>query len=358
METILKDLEKTKKLLTSIQEITNIFVSVKDEDMFKEVLKIVLKVMESEYGIFGYVDEDGSSIFAAISDGVWARCDVINKLHRIHKNKWTGQWGICLATKEVVVNNDGPFKVPEGHVTIDRSMAIPIIFKGKSIGHFTIANKKSNYTEDDVNLMKWISHWIAPVLNARVQQQIVAKQKEDAELKLGKVKTALFDMLNYANMYTIILDEKMNIRYINWSLAKALGFNNEFEPIGRCWNDFLPKTMVDNIALIHKTIIDGSDPDKYREVMSDIITLTGRQITVKWFNTKINHEYNWTFSFGLPSNEPLEKTEEAIRAYYRDILEKDRTMIQSMRELLTSSLKSEDMGVCQPSFDVTVEGMV
>jgi hypothetical protein len=346
MDSILKDLDKTKKLLTTIQQITNVFVTVRDEDMFNEVLKLVLKIMESEYGIFGYVDEDGSSVFAAISDGVWERCDIINKLHRLHKNKWTGNWGICLSTKETIVDNKGPFKVPEGHVKINRSMAVPIVFKGKSIGHFTIANKTTDYTEDDVSLMKWISHWIAPVLNARIQQQITLKQKEDIELRLGKVKNALFDMLNYANMYTIILDENLNIRYINWSLSKALGFSSEFEPIGKCWLDFVPRSFADNVKVIHKTIIDAAEPDKYKEVVSDIISITGTQITVKWFNTKINHEYNWTFSFGLPSNEPLEITEETIRAYYRDILDKDRTMIQSMRELLTSSLKDDH--ICQP----------
>jgi len=348
MDTILRDLEQTKKLISAIRDLTNIFVISKNTDLFSEVLSLVLHTMHSEYGIFGYIDNDGAGCYAAITDGIWKECTVQTNLNKMHPDKWVGTWGKCLRTQEVVIDNTGPFKTPEGHVLIKRVISVPITFQKKCIGHFTIANKQSDYDQDDISLMKWIAYWIAPVLSSKIKEEMMLKEKQTMQGKLAKVKNALFDMLNYANMYTLILDEHMNIRYINWSLSKVLGFETEDEPIGKCWLDFVPKSVSENLSFIHTVVITGDEPDKYREVVSDILTLDGKQRTVKWFNTKINHDYNWSFSFGMPVDEPLEITEESIRSYYRDIIEKDRTMIQSMREILTTDYLKNGVDVCNP----------
>jgi hypothetical protein len=51
-----------------------------------------------------------------------------------------------------------------------------------------------------------------------------------------------------------------------------------------------------------------------------------------------------TFSMGLKLIQETEAivTEESIRSYYKDIIEKDRTMIQSLRDVVMNGIKFDD----------------
>jgi hypothetical protein len=165
------------------------------------------------------------------------------------------------------------------------------------------------------------------------------KELKDTKLQLQQFKDqtlflrkALWDMLNYAKMYVVILDPDMKIKLINYSLATALGFENEKQPLERCWEDFVPSDTKQLISQSHNKLA-FSRGMKLTEVINEIQTLDKQRILVKWFNIPINSEYNMTLSFGLPrSNKPVELTGESIRSYYTDILERDKTMIEAMKE--------------------------
>lgn len=168
-------------------------------------------------------------------------------------------------------------------------------------------------------------------------------QKELTELKLEakSLRKAVWDMLNYAQMYVVILDRDMNIVLINYSLSTALGFKNEKEPIGRCWGDFIPPEGQDLVYVIHQKLAFEQD-NSYREVTNEILTMDGEKILVKWFNIPINSQFNMTFSFGLPRlDTPLIISEDAVRAYYHDILHRDKTMIKSIRDSLVAQKRVE-----------------
>jgi PAS domain S-box-containing protein len=170
------------------------------------------------------------------------------------------------------------------------------------------------------------------------------KELEETKKELERTKNAIWDMMNYSTMYVLILDSNMHIKFINWSLAIALGFQNEEEPIGRCWLDFIPEDHRKSIAEIHNSIKTNLD-EKYREVVNDIQCTNGDIMTVKWFNTKINRDHEWTFSFGLLMEATTQVTEESIRSYYHDILKKDRTAILSLRDKI---LGDSNIDVCEP----------
>lgn len=145
------------------------------------------------------------------------------------------------------------------------------------------------------------------------------------------LQKAIWDMLNHANMYVVLLDDKMNIKLINYSLATKLGFKDENEAIGECWLNFIKKEERLKIETIHKDITN-SPKSKFIEHQNEIITKGGENILIKWFNIPINSEYHMTFSFGLPKTIPAEITEDSIRSYYREIIEKDKTMIKTLKE--------------------------
>lgn len=165
--------------------------------------------------------------------------------------------------------------------------------------------------------------------------------------EVKKLRKTIFNMLNYANMFVLVLDEIMTIRYSNNSLAKTLGFETYKDILGKCWIDFLTKDEVKAVKAIHRVIADGENWEKYREFRNYIQPLRGEPIMVHWFNSHINTEYNWSFSFGLRKDQkPTMVTMDSIRDYYRDIVEYDRTMIEAMR----NEIVEKETDTCEPTF--------
>lgn len=168
------------------------------------------------------------------------------------------------------------------------------------------------------------------------------KELDDLKVETSSLRKAVWDMLNYAQMYVVILDKDMNVVLMNYSLAIALGFKDEKEPIGRCWADFIPVEGKDLVYVVHNKLAFEQDL-AYREVMNEIQTLSGDKLLIKWFNIPINSNFNMTFSIGLPKlAEPIHVSEEAVRAYYADILERDKTMIKSIKDSITGLQYNSD----------------
>jgi len=166
--------------------------------------------------------------------------------------------------------------------------------------------------------------------------EVLKEELNKKLLETESLKKAIWDILNYTNMFVLLLDREMNIKLINWNLATTLGFENEKEPLGRCWLDFINPDDHTEAKIIHSGLVRLlSDRRKnLRETIMDIVTNNQTIISVKWYNTVINSGFNMVFSFGVKRSSLNEETEESIRSYYRDIIEKDRTMITSMKDIV------------------------
>jgi hypothetical protein len=152
---------------------------------------------------------------------------------------------------------------------------------------------------------------------------------ENLKAENEAIKKAVWDILNYLNAFVVLLDKNMNIRLANWSLSTKLGFENEKDLINKCWLDFIKPEEKDMISKMYSHMLNFSD-DKYKEVITEIISIKGKSIVVKWFNIVANHGLNMLFSIGVPSEMPEEENEDSVRAYYRDIIDKDKTLINSL----------------------------
>ena len=69
-------------------KIANIFLNpASDEEMFNEVLRVVIEVMESKYGVVGYIDEDGALVVPSMSRHIWDKCRVPDKTFIFERDK-------------------------------------------------------------------------------------------------------------------------------------------------------------------------------------------------------------------------------------------------------------------------------
>jgi len=166
-----KSLLESEKKLRIQNQIANIFLTKSDEDMYGEILSIVLDIMESKFGVFGYIDEQGDLVCPSMTRDIWDQCQISDKTIVFPENTWGESiWGNGLRTGLSAYSNK-PFKVPEGHVPVDRCLTAPITYQRKSIGLLTVANKSNDYTEPDKQLLEEIAEHVAPVLNARIEKE-------------------------------------------------------------------------------------------------------------------------------------------------------------------------------------------
>jgi PAS domain S-box-containing protein len=182
----------------------------------------------------------------------------------------------------------------------------------------------------------------------RVMDRRIEDRRKNLALLQDQVKelrSIIFNMLNYTNMYILVLDQQMLIKFINNSLANDLGYDKFDDLLGKCWLDFIDENDKETIKIIHTSIANGYENWKtYKEFQNEINGKDGEKINVCWFNSHINTDYNWTFSFGI-KKEIETHSIDSIRDYYQDIISKDRVMISAMRDVIGLKNKKEDFCV-------------
>ena len=176
-----KRLNKSEKALLIKNNISNVFLTVPSEKMYEKVLEIILKVTESKYGLFGYIDQKNILVCPSLTKDMWDVCQVENKRIEFPHKIWSRIWGNALIEKKSFYSSKLT-RLPEGHVKLKNAVATPIVFKAKSIGLLMIGEKASNYTKKDISILEDIASFIAPVLESRLQNEFAeAKRKKYEE---------------------------------------------------------------------------------------------------------------------------------------------------------------------------------
>lgn len=217
-------LRESERHLRISDQINNIFLAYPDEKMYEEILEVILKVMESEYGTFGYFDEQGAFVAPAVTKKIyWDKCNVPEKDIIFQKGAFGGIWGKSTKEKKTLLDNDGPFNTPEGHIPIENTIVTPITFHNEVISAIHLANKPNGYDEEDKEMLTTIADQIAPVLYARLQRDKQEKERKRAEESLTESKEELRTIVDSAPVQIWYKDRDNKIIRVNQAGADAFG---------------------------------------------------------------------------------------------------------------------------------------
>ncbi|MHC4538974.1 MAG: PAS domain S-box protein [Planctomycetota bacterium] len=196
---IMRDVTEAKRAEEKLQQehreiwlanrILEMFVNETGKTLYDKVLGLLLEAMKSQYGVFGYVDEQSSLICPTMSR-VFDECEMADKCVCYTRDNWKGLWSRALLEKRTLYTNDPPV-IPTGHMPIRNNLATPILFQGEVVGLFNFANKAGGYTEQDRRFIEAMAARIAPVLYAWVQRELREKEREQAEVALRETKNEL-----------------------------------------------------------------------------------------------------------------------------------------------------------------------
>jgi PAS domain S-box-containing protein len=164
--------KRVKAQLAAQARIAEIFLSVQDENIYEEILKLILDDLHSSLGLFGLIDEDGGLEVPSMTQEVWHMCQMPGKTTRFPRETWgESTWARALKEKRTIYSNELSATTPPGHIHICRHICLPILFQGEPLGLFVVANKETDYTKDDVRALENIANHVAPILSARLQRQ-------------------------------------------------------------------------------------------------------------------------------------------------------------------------------------------
>jgi two-component system cell cycle sensor histidine kinase/response regulator CckA len=187
-----KEVRESQEALALRDRVARLFLTVSDDEMYSQVLQVILEVLESKYGVFGYIDENGDMVVPTMTRDVWEECRVQEKTLRFLRDAWgDSTWPRCIREKRPIYSNELSARAPRGHIPMFRHISMPILHKGEAVGLFQVANKETDYDEEDIQKLQTIADYIGPILHARLQREREETRRRRAEKALRKANEEL-----------------------------------------------------------------------------------------------------------------------------------------------------------------------
>lgn len=205
---------QSERRLAITNQIAEVFLTVPDEEMYADVLEIVLQALESPHGVFGYINEEGDLVCPSMTRDVWEQCQLPEKDIVFPRETWGGIWGTSLVEKRTVCANR-PCHPPEGHIPIRRCLDVCIVHQGKAIGHLAVGNKATDYDKRDISLLEGIANHVAPILSARLRRRTEERARRRAEEALRDSEERLRSLVENAPNVIATADRNGTILSIN-----------------------------------------------------------------------------------------------------------------------------------------------
>lgn len=188
------------------------------KDLMRYTLDEAIRLTASVYGFVFFYNENKQEfeIFT------WSQKSYddskLKEIPKFFRLEDTGVWGEVVRQQKPIIINDfqapNPYKkgYPEGHVKIDRFMAIPVYIDGKIVAILGVANKTDEYDEADVLL--------ATLLMDAVWKIVDRKEKE---MELRKLSRAV----EQSPVSILITDTEGKIEYANDFFTKVTGWQSQ-----------------------------------------------------------------------------------------------------------------------------------
>jgi len=189
-----QELLSSRRELAIRSRIDQAFLTSSDGDLYERVLEVVRGELESPLGILGYIDEEGNLVSPSLSRQVGPKCQISESTSVVRHETWGDSgWGRALREKRAVWQNEPSAGIPAGHLPMRRYIASPVVFRGQAIGLLMIANKETEYTQEDAEWLEMIANHVAPTLDAKLERDRQERRRKEAENEMHTL--ASYDVL-------------------------------------------------------------------------------------------------------------------------------------------------------------------
>ena len=354
-------LRQSRRELLIQNQIANIFLTIPDEEMYDEVLSVVLEVMESEYGVFGYIDEQGDLVVPSMTRHIWDKCQVADKRFVFSRETWgDSTWPQAIREKKTIVSNEPSTNVPEGHIAIRRHISMPVIYQGEAVGLFQVANKETDYDEGTVRLLETIANYVAPVLNARLQRDRSDKVRKRAEEELKEYSERLEQMVEERTLklreseakFRMLAEQSPNMIFINKRGSVVYANRLSLELIGYTRDefysadfDFLSLIAPESIEVVRSNFSKHMRGEEVTPYENTLITKDGKKYETIVATKLINYEGDRAILGMVTDITERKMTEQKLKEYSERLEEMVEERAKELREAQEQLVRREKLAV-------------
>lgn len=252
------DQRRREREADMLRRINEIFLTSPADDMYADVLQVILDAENSPHGVFGYLDEEGDLVVPSMTREVfWRQCNVPNKDIVFPRETWgTSTWCEALRKRRPFHSNR-PSKVSDGHVPMNRHISMPIVFQNESIGLLQVANREADYGEEDIAFLRRVADAIAPVLNARIQRDRHEKARLAALEALAASEARQRLLLENLPQRIFFKDRQSTYVTCNKHYARDLELAGPDAIAGKTDFDFYSKELAEKYRVDDRHVMDS-----------------------------------------------------------------------------------------------------
>jgi putative nucleotidyltransferase with HDIG domain len=158
------------------------------------------------------------------------QCAMTNK-PILYPTSDAGLWGECVKQKKALLVNDyqapHPSKkgLPEGHVPIQRLLAVPVVDGGCIVAAAAVANKATDYTEDDLSAFTSLVNKMWEIMRRqRLDEALKQSLARTTEVQNGTIE-ALATLSEVRDPYTA--GHQRRVTRLACALARELGLPDD-----------------------------------------------------------------------------------------------------------------------------------
>jgi len=158
------------------------------EDLCDHILDGALKMTQSKYAFYGFINEDESAMT------IYSFSRILEKECRVSPRPLTypiqsgGIWADAVRRRKVLVVNDYPAHAggrrgtPDGHIPLTRILAVPVFGRGRIVSIVVAANKDTEYDEEDVKQLEAFAGGVQLIIDQREMEK--ALRASERELRM------------------------------------------------------------------------------------------------------------------------------------------------------------------------------
>lgn len=177
------------------EQIAKHFLISAHDDLFNDVLDLLLGRFEAGYGYIGYIDKSGDLVCPSMTRETWEDCRLPDKSTTFPQKSWGGIWGESLQQKITILRNQH-LKTPKKHIRIDNALVVPLLVNGELVGQIALANKVDGFTQADQWQLESFADFISPLLKIYLEKEEMNRQLLSSLEKLKQTNIALNVMID------------------------------------------------------------------------------------------------------------------------------------------------------------------